>query len=168
MSGVAEVIARFGKGASPASGNPFNLSSWLDEPATTAEVEEAWRGHPLPESVMDLWLTVRRARLFEDVDYGQWGLILLAPKDSVERTAKELRLRPGDYQAGDVVLGEFLGDQELLVVSGEAADGHQVLVALPLDHRSDWHVAASGLCEFLEAYWQQGGHKFWEGSDART
>jgi hypothetical protein len=58
----------------------------------------------------------------------------------------------------------FLGDLDLVVIRsdpGQADFGH-VLVALPIDPRSFWYEAASGLAEFLEKYAAAEGDKFWE------
>ncbi len=140
------------------SSNPFKLSSTVHGPATPAEIEQAWPEAGLPEQLVEAWTTAREARLFEDLDYGQWGLVLLAPAASAGRTAKERGTRPADFKPGDIVIGEFLGDQELLVLTR----GGRVLVALPLDGRSDWYVAADDLGQFLDAYWRHGGDKFWE------
>lgn len=50
-------------------------------------------GVPDPSSVEsgeigELWSVIDAARLFEDVDYGQWGLVLLDQNGSRERTLK--------------------------------------------------------------------------------
>ncbi len=41
---------------------------------------------------------------------------------------------------------------------------HRVLVALPLDPRSEWFGAGKGLADFLDAYFEAGGRKYWEQS----
>ena len=161
MSTVADALTRFRERPTPPdrNSNPFKLGSTLEPAATASEVEQAWPDGVIAR-LIELWGVVREARLFVDVDYGQWGLAVLSPADSAARTARERSARPNDIQPGDVVVGEFLGDQELLVV---AEDG-RVLIALPLDDRSDWYVAAPDLGEFLDAYWRHGGDKFWERS----
>jgi hypothetical protein len=63
----------------------------------------------VPSDALDLWAACRQARLFQDVDYGQWGLALLAPSASETRTAQARVARPADLRPDDVVLGEFLG-----------------------------------------------------------
>lgn len=160
MSAIAAAIARFRNEPEPPdlSSNPFKLSSTVETAATAAEIAHAWPAVSPAEQLVEAWSTARAARLFVDVDYGQWGLVLLSPADSAARTAKERVARPTDFRPGDVVFGEFLGDQELLVVG---ADG-RILVALPLDDRSDWYLAAEDLAGFLFAYWEHGGDKFWE------
>lgn len=164
MTSVAAALAAYRERPEPLPGattNPFTLSSTVEEPADLAEVERAWPGRRLPDQLAQLWAAARGARLFVDVDYGQWGLVLLSPADSAERTRVELTARPGDFRPDDIVVGEFLGDQELLVVAGVAGQ-HQVLVALPLDDRADWDVAAEDLGQFLTLYLQHGGDTYWE------
>jgi hypothetical protein len=105
--------------------------------------------------VVEFWEACRSARLFVDVDYGQWGLHFLSPSASAARTHS---LRPDEFKPHDVVLAEFLGDSELLVVTA-ASD---VLVALPLDPRRDWNRAADSIDAFLVRYFTEEGRKYWE------
>ena len=94
--------------------------------------------------------------------YGQWGLVLLTPAASAARTTKERASRPDELAPDDVVVGEFLGDLDLLVLApGERAD-RKVLVALPLDPRRDWHGVGATLGDFLAAFIDAGGDKWWE------
>jgi hypothetical protein len=61
------------------------------------------------------------------------------------------------------VVGEFLGDSDLLLVRCDPAaeDYGSVLVALPLDDRSEWDQAASSIEAFLLSYARTHGEKFW-------
>jgi len=136
--------------------------STVEAPATVDEVEAAWRGHELPSDAVELWATCREGRLFEDVDYGQWGLALLAPSASAARTAEERGARPSQFRPDDIVLGEFLGDQELLVLAPSESGWRRILIAFPLDDRSDWFGAAETLGQFLEQYFDHVGDKYWE------
>ncbi|HUY49678.1 MAG TPA: hypothetical protein VMV92_28840 [Streptosporangiaceae bacterium] len=161
---VTEVLASFSAYAEPRDGlgdNPFKLGCSLSAPATDEEVRSAWPAGPQGE-LAEAWSVSRESRLFEDVDYGQWGLVLLSPAASAERTAEQRALRPDDYRDEDVVVGEFLGDPELLVLAPSEAGDRQVLVALPLDGRQDWYPGAPDLARFLEKYRDQQGAKFWE------
>ncbi|MGH2673467.1 MAG: SMI1/KNR4 family protein [Actinomycetota bacterium] len=164
MSRVRDVMAGFQEFAEPRDGirnGPFRLASTLQEPASEHEILAAWRNRQLPEDLVELWTTCREARLFEDIDYGQWGLHVLSPVESANRTAMERDARSTDIGPNDVVFGEFLGDQELLVrTPGDRDDG--VLVALPLDRKSDWHRAGRDIAEFLERYLASAGEKYWE------
>lgn len=168
MATVANALDRYRRQPSPPEGstsNPFKLVSTLSERAVADEVEQAWGGRDLPSDAVDLWTVCREARLFEDVDYGQWGLALLAPSASAARTAQEREARPSEFGADDIVLGEFLGDQELLVLAPSEKDERRVLIALPLDSRPDWFGAAQDLGQFLERYFDHVSEKYWERSD---
>ena len=143
-------------------GHPFTLVSSIGDPARSNEVRDAWPGDQLPPDVLELWRTCREARLFEDAIYGQWGLVLLSPIASAVRTNQERAARPSELRPDDVIVGEFLGDQELVVVAPSEAGRRRVLIALPLDDRDDWFGAASSLGGFLELYFEAGGNKYWE------
>jgi hypothetical protein len=165
MSSIATALSRFRDEPGPSgerTNSPFRLRSTLSPPATAEEIEVAWRGVELPPAAVDLWTTYRTARLFEDIDYGQWGLIILDPGASVERTSQERESRPMDVRSDDIVIGVFLGDQDLLVLAPSNEGNQRVMIALPLDGRADWMGAAPALGEFLEAYFAAGGNKFWE------
>ncbi len=168
MTAIADALKRFRRQPSPperSTSNPFKLASTLDGPARPNEVEDAWSDRELPSDVVDLWAACREARLFEDVDFGQWGLALLAPSASATRTTQERDARPSDLRPDDIVLGEFLGDQELLVLAPSETERRRVLIALPLDRRADWFGAAPGLGEFLARYFDSAGDKYWERQD---
>lgn len=144
------------------TGNPFNLMSTLDGPASASEIKDVWNDHELPSDAFNLWMACREARLYEDIDYGQWGLALLSPSASASRTAREHEDRPFELKPDDIVLGEFLGDQELLVLAPSEADRRRILVALPLDSRTEWFGVASDLGSFLMQYFDASGNKYWE------
>lgn len=169
MTAIADALDRYRRQPSPPEGstkNPFKLMSTLDGPADANEVKGAWMGQELATDAGDLWASCLSARLFEDVDYGQWGLVLMSPSASATRTAREREARAADLRPDDVVLGEFLGDQELLVLAPSEEGPRRVLIALPLDSRADWFGAASGLGEFLDRYFDSAGEKYWEGRNA--
>jgi hypothetical protein len=51
----------------------------------------------------------------------------------------------------------------LLVIRNDAKaiDFGNVLVALPIDPRSEWHRVADSFGSFLEFYIKSGGNKYW-------
>ncbi len=164
---VTEVLAGFSAYAEPRDGlgdKPFKLGCSLSGPATEEEIRSAWPTAPVPAEGAEAWSVSRASRLFEDVDYGQWGVVLLSPAASAERTAELRAQRPGAYRPGGVVIGEFLGDLELLVMAPSEAGDRRILVALPLDDRHDWYPAASSLAQFFEKYLGSYGGKYWESS----
>ncbi len=162
---VAQALNAFRAYTDPRDGlgdNPFRLACSFDKPAIETEIALAWPAGELPEELVEVWSTGRQSRLFEDVDYGQWGLVLLSPAAAAQRTVEERTQRPSAYRADDVVIGEFLGDQELLVLAPSEAERGGVLVALPLDDRPDWYAVAVDLADFLGRYLNALGNKYWE------
>jgi hypothetical protein len=81
---------------------------------------------------------------------------------------QEHAARPADLRPDDVVLGEFLGDQELLVLGPSEAGQRRILVVLPLDGRDDWLGAAQDLGGFLDRYIDHAGDKYWERPDVEA
>jgi hypothetical protein len=75
---------------------------------------------------------------------------------------QEREVRPADLRPDDIVLGEFLGDLELLVLAPSETGRRRILIALPLDRRADWLGAAQDLGEFLQRYFDRAGDKYWE------
>jgi hypothetical protein len=117
-----------------------------------------------PPDVLEFWRIFKSARLFEDRQFSQWGLVLVPPDRALELTERFRRIRAPDAVPGDLVVGEFLGDSELLFVRADpkASDHGAVLVALPLDRRPDWYRVAPSLPAFLRQYAHAEGAKFWE------
>jgi hypothetical protein len=138
--------------------NPFLIQCRLAPACTPTDIAGSWRDGALPRAVADLWLTCREADLFVDVEYGQCGLRVLSPDASAARSASERTRRPAAIGPGDVVLGEFLGDQDLLVVDPAG----QPLVASPVHGRAEWAQPAPDLPGFLKRYVGAMGHKYWE------
>jgi len=137
---------------------PFRLGHELGPPASQNEIGSAWPARQLDPTLTAWWRTCAEADLFVDLDYGQWGLRLLAPANSATRTASARSERPSEFEVGDVVLGEFLGDLDLLVIESDGP----VRIALPLDLRADWPRPAADLKAFLRSYVDSGGDKYWE------
>lgn len=139
--------------------NPFRVRCRNEAAADAAVIRDASAElGGLPAALLELWAYSAEATLFEDVDYGQWGLHLLAPRDVVDRTELEQAHRPVDFQARDIVVGEFLGDLDLVVIDSTG----NVLIAMPLDPRETWPVVGGSLWSFLETYIAGVGDKFWE------
>jgi hypothetical protein len=121
-------------------------------------------GVEVPDDVLRFWREAAWARLFEDATYGQWGLEILAPGAARAETERQQLARKREFIQGDLVLGRFLGDSDLLIVRSDKAqsDFGRVLVALPLDPRRDWCPVASSFEDFLSKYASAFGDKYWE------
>ncbi|MUG95367.1 hypothetical protein F7734_24580 [Scytonema sp. UIC 10036] len=144
---------------------PLNLACQIlpPEPWEPKRLEEILE-IKLPESVQQLWNKTSGLRLFEDTTHGQWGLIVWSPYKTIKEQEKKISQRPEDFQVSDLILGEFLGDSELLVLrcNEQTPDFGEVMIALPLDEREEWYKAASSLEEFLSNFIAARGEKFWE------
>jgi hypothetical protein len=140
-------------------GNPFPLRCSIDDAATSAEIEAAWPHGSLPAAISKFWQNARSARLYEDIEYGQWGMVILSPLESARRTRYERRTRSEDIRDDDIVFAEFLGDSDLVLVH---ASSGCVIIAGGIDRRRDWPSAASSVIEFLSKYTSAQGMKYWE------
>jgi hypothetical protein len=170
MSGIKKIIEQLNVDWSVPktaihSGKPVAvpLVCRFDSPATRAELDEVSNRAALPSDVLELWRCANGASLFADETYGQWGLHLWSARASIDETEKFAVNRRRDFRRGDLVVGEFLGDSDLLLVRCDPAaeDYGSVLVALPLDDRSEWDQAASSIEAFLLSYARTHGEKFW-------
>ena len=117
----------------------------------------------LPEDLQELWQKSNGLRIFEDKTYGQSGLIIWSPQKVLEQQ-QILRRGSDEFQSGDLIIGEFLGDSDLLVVRCDqnSDDFGQLVISLPIDHRSDWYYLPYLLPEFLQKFINSQGEKFWE------
>jgi hypothetical protein len=143
--------------------NPFLLSCELNHaPASQAELAAlpTW----VSSDVRDFWAVTRQATLFRDTQYGQWGVEILSPADAFTETRRFRRERAQDFRSGDLVIGRFFGDSDLLIVrcNETRADVGSVCVALPIDPRDEWPIVASSFTEFLERLIATEGDKYWE------
>ena len=118
----------------------------------------------LPPDLAELWSELESARLFEDPDFGQWGLVIGSPVRARALTRSFRADRAADYSPGDLVIGEFLGDSELLLARCDmAADDYgRIMVVLSIDARREWYVAGETFAIFLRDYARAAGAKFWE------
>ncbi len=120
--------------------------------------------YPLPSDIIDWWSLVKHAILFKDIEYGQWGLEIHSGEQSFRLTQNCLQERPFDFKLTDIVIGEFYGDSDLLLVSCETGEEYgSVWVVSPIEGREYWAKLANSFSQFLEKYIKMEGEKFWEG-----
>ena len=119
---------------------------------------------PLPRELREMWSISQESYLFRDDAYGQWGLHMLSPYDAENETALFREERVADADFGDLVIGTFIGDSDLLLIrcNPDAADFGHLMVATPLYRRTDWPIVASSVFDFLQGYALAEGGKFWE------
>jgi len=124
----------------------------------------------LPLTIINLWNKTSGLRLFEDITYGQWGLILWSPNQVITEQEKYIAQRKSDFRPGDLIIGEFLGDADLLVLRCDetSPDFGNIIIALPLDSREEWNIASLTLESFLNQLIAANGDKFWENQTQLT
>ena len=119
----------------------------------------------LPAELVSLWNSASSLRLFEDRHYGQWGLIVWSPAEVLQQNPGErYDYRRGEFRAGDLLAGEFLGDLERVLLRCERGDRDfgSVMIVAELDHREDWFKPSPTILDFLEQFVAAEGDKFWE------
>jgi hypothetical protein len=151
----------------PDSDNPFSLACRVEPGADGDEIAAVLASSTCAHEPVAFWAACREAWLFEDTEFGQWGLHLLGPSESAVRTAGERAARPAELRPDDVVLGEFLGDSDLLVYAPSEQGSRRYLIALPLDPRDDWYAAGATIVEVLGRLLESGGDKYWEHGSGR-
>lgn len=118
----------------------------------------------IPQDLATFWRETREALFLGDVDYDQWGLHILDPGTAAEVTAKTREDRSDDFESGDLVVGTFRGDSDLILIrmDSASADFGTIVVGLPLDERDQWFYTGLCLGQFLDRFVATGGQKFWE------
>ncbi|AYA01712.1 SMI1/KNR4 family protein [Acinetobacter sp. WCHAc010034] len=118
----------------------------------------------LPKILEDFYSISNGADLFKDKIYGQWGLKLYSLNELAYASKTYQQDRAEDTLEGDLIIGEFYGDSDLLLVRCDpnSDDYGFILVVLPLDQRKDWYLAANNFEEFISKFYNSQGDKFWE------
>jgi hypothetical protein len=144
--------------------DPMVFESSLAESGAAAEECDAAAGGHCPDDLTRFWQLARSGKLFEDITSGQCGLEILSPDEAVAATEEYQTNWVKDAAKGDLIVGQFIGDTEQLLVrtDPEATDfGTVVVVAEMIDPRADWDIAAESFGEFLNRYVEARGDKYW-------
>jgi hypothetical protein len=117
----------------------------------------------VPQELVDIWNTAASLRLFQDVDYGQWGLVVMSAEQALQRTKLFAQNYPKHVQRGDLIVGEFLGDSDLVLLRSDPAvqDYGKIIVVQPIYGRGEWPVVAESINAFLKAFLDAQGATFW-------
>lgn len=143
---------------------PFKLELAMEFSEPYDEGDLGQRFSSLPKDISDFWECNESARLFLDVEYGQWGLELLSPFDAIEATGWYLNTYHGVLLPSDLVIGKFIGDSDILIVRNDPIleDFGSILVGELIDEREDWPIVANTFTEFLQLYVEYDGQKYWD------
>lgn len=109
-----------------------------------------------PAQLRELWSRTSGGPLLVDEQFGICGLTLYSPEESRTRAAD--RVEAGyEIAAGDWVLGEFVGDTDMLVIDADGA----VLISAGSYPRDNWYRFES-LSDVLSRYVAEHAEKYWE------
>ncbi len=138
---------------------PFELSCSLSNPNNAMS-----NSFKLPKSLVEFYQLADGSTLFKDDKFGQWGLNILSLSEAFEKTQDFEAERKRDFQQGDLIIGEFIGDSELLLIRCDSSnsDFENVITVNPIDPREDWSMISIDFEIFLVDYYQSQGDKFWE------
>lgn len=142
---------------------PFKLSCSFN--AGVAEKHKFFSiKETLPQEVREFYLMTDGAILFKDYAYGQWGLKLYRLGELAGVTQSFFKERIRDSVEGDLIIGEFVGDSDLLLLRCDTSsnDFGSVVVVSAIDSRVDWDVAATEFLSFLSKLTSHDGDKYWE------
>lgn len=117
----------------------------------------------VPIEFVEFYKLANGAYLFEDIVYGQWGLQLLDAFLIQEKT-RDFIEGNSDYLKGDLIVGEFLGDSDLLLLRTDPSknDYGFMVIVTPLDSRNNWNYLELNFYSFITEYVSELGQKFWE------
>jgi hypothetical protein len=116
----------------------------------------------IPLELQKFYTISNGAVLFKDVDFGQWGLKIISYDDLTQFNNYTRSWRGDDIEDTDLIIGEFLGDLDLVLISLAEYDYGQVIICPEIDKRKDWFFLKINFGEFLQKYFESEGDKFWE------
>lgn len=114
----------------------------------------------IPEQVgvelREFWRHTSGGLFLVDEQFGICGLTLYGPSQAKQRS--QARAADG-YQVSesDSVIGEFVGDTDMLIVDGQG----KVVISAGSYPRADWYTFDS-LADMLRRYAETGAEKYWE------
>jgi hypothetical protein len=121
-------------------------------------------GIVIPEDLYTLWDQCSGLFLYEEACCRQRGLVIVSPFDAVMKTRKYLQERADDAKPGDLILGEFWGDQRLVLFrcDKDADDYGAIMIVAEKDERAKWYVPERSLDAFLVHYMDARGEDYWD------
>ena len=142
---------------------PYRCTLGPPEPWDRVHLERQCRVS-LPPELVDLWRGASHLHLYEDYQYRKWGLILWSPVEILGNHRKASQSRQSELWPTDLLIGEFLGDGDLLGIRCERSlkDFGTVFVSPAKLPRSEWYFLSLSLSDFLNVYLETTGDKWWE------
>lgn len=108
--------------------------------------------------LMNFYNITNGAILFKDVDYSQWGLLVYS-SDELYYKNREIKKVRDEFNESEIIIGEFLGDSDLLLLNQH---NNSIVICTPILGRDDWHFLELTFTAFLNKFCTEEGEKFWE------
>ncbi|NJL55551.1 SMI1/KNR4 family protein [bacterium] len=143
---------------------PFVYRSTVEQPIEWDQNSiESALSISIPPLLKAIWNLTSRFRIYEEVNFGQWGLISCSPAEIVEFNLRIKGLVPRFWVHGDLIVSEFRGDSHLLVLRADSAkeDYGQVIISESIYPREDWTTVAASLDDFLEKFLKSTDKYYW-------
>lgn len=120
----------------------------------------------IPEQILECWGLCSSITLLRDKRRNLRGLRTHPPDEriiEVNRYILKDVIQPEDYLTGDLILAEFGGEQDQLIVRCDpsADDFGELLIAMPIDSREDWFHMGNSLVRFLKDFIEHNGYTYW-------
>lgn len=119
----------------------------------------------IPEDLQNLWQCASKLYIAEDMTYGQWGLLVWSPQETIYHNRSSSFYAEEELLNGDILIGEFRGDSDKVIIRCDNTkdDFGSIVIAVPIDGREKWDVVASSLSEFLLRFLESPlDKKYWE------
>lgn len=110
------------------------------------------------DELVELWSLTDGGYVCNDLEYGQTGLDIFSPEQSARAMASERYKEERWVGHDDIVLGEFVGDGDYILVDGLNGTVRPSLTGY---ERGEW-PAFTSIFDFISCYYLADGNKFWD------
>ena len=127
-------------------------------------------GMAIHPDLRTFWDATSGLYLFHDIIYGQGGLVIWSPDQTAIRHPWFRSFHPDEYYigreryiTGDLIIGEFFGETNRLVLRCDptASDYGAVMIADTAYPHTEWESPAPSLLDFLTRFVNAKGEPFW-------
>jgi hypothetical protein len=112
----------------------------------------------IPNDLIEFYENIGYAELFVDKVYGQGGIRIFNPYQSLLAT-QEIESEEGiELFENDLIIGDFIGDSDRILLS----ENKQISIIFPIYDRKDWLHTGLSFEEFFTKIIDHNGEKYWE------
>ena len=117
----------------------------------------------IPEYLHILWKYASNVYICEEINYGQWGLVLWNPIEVLHNNQGDPRFTAYHLEKGEIIIGEFKGDLDVVIIRCDKnqEDFGKIIIAEGMAPREEYEIVTKSLLEFLEKFMNDPTKKFW-------